>query len=307
VRQLASGAGGQTAPPGGLSRSAADHWATIQREMGVSSEQAPIFVKQYGEYRTGANALRALLLENFDNAVVLMHVLGDKHSRPADFGSLARGLAEPGADAHRIILEAARSRPGGFSLAENFYQIFFVRAVAGPVAAALADGSLRVAVSVRHPYPWLEAVLRFWNWPAQDHPDAWVRSEATGFARRLCERFNGHYAAWLAVAANPATRAIEVRAEDLIECPERVTTCAANCLGLHARRNSFARLRGSVLPSPWDHFPPCYERRRRHARPRELAPSLREIAEELIEWTALAALGYYPSGQLVAPAAGRPA
>jgi hypothetical protein len=47
-----------------------------------------IFIKQYGEMRTGTNLLRLCLQETFDDAVVFMHVLGDKHSPPALFRAI---------------------------------------------------------------------------------------------------------------------------------------------------------------------------------------------------------------------------
>ena len=43
-----------------------------------------IFVKQYGERRTGTNFLRTLLTANY-HTEVLMHILGDKHSAPVPF------------------------------------------------------------------------------------------------------------------------------------------------------------------------------------------------------------------------------
>jgi hypothetical protein len=46
------------------------------------------FLKQYGERRTGTNALRALIAANFPNVVVLMHLLGNKHSPPVALDAL---------------------------------------------------------------------------------------------------------------------------------------------------------------------------------------------------------------------------
>jgi VWFA-related protein len=161
-----------------------------------------------------------------------------------------------------------RSVPGGYSLTDSFYQLAFVRLVAPQVAAALLGDSLCVTVSVRHPYAWLEAVLRFWNWPEAPHGDAWVASERAALAKRLCIRFNQRYASWLGFAATFGGRALVVRAEDLREQPEQVAARAGTTFGLHPRRNRIVGLRRNVLPSPWDHFPPCYERRRARTGPR---------------------------------------
>jgi hypothetical protein len=47
-----------------------------------------LYLKQYGERRTGTNALRALIAANYADVAVLMHILGDKHSPPADLDAI---------------------------------------------------------------------------------------------------------------------------------------------------------------------------------------------------------------------------
>jgi len=52
------------------------------------------YLKQYGERCTGTNYLRFLLQKNCTDTVVLMHILGDKHSPPEPLEELWRATRQ---------------------------------------------------------------------------------------------------------------------------------------------------------------------------------------------------------------------
>src|SRR5256885_14424379 len=69
------------------------------------------FVKQYGLERTGTNAVRALLEGWFERVIVLMHVLGDKHSAPVDLEATLRATARSRDPALAFVLAATDAAP----------------------------------------------------------------------------------------------------------------------------------------------------------------------------------------------------
>ncbi len=269
--------------------------ARLQRQMGIDDHAPLTVVKQYGEYRTGSNALRALVLENFDNALVLMHLLGDKHHDAADYENLAKALSGCGTDQLSAILDATWARHGGLTRPENFRQLAFARAFYKPVASSITDGTLRALLTVRHPLTWVEAVMRFWEWPAQPAADPWLKGQWIGLANRLCRRFNVRYAGWLKLREKFGGRAIIVPFEAIEADWSGVVESLASAFPLHLRRGHPVKSARRVEPSPWANAPPCYSKakQRRHAstRPR-VHPELEEIVNREIDWGLLERLGY---------------
>lgn len=269
--------------------------ARLRRQMGIDDGVPLTVIKQYGEYRTGSNALRALLLENFDNALVLMHVLGDKHHDPIDFAALAQALSQKGTDPCWVILNATWARPGGLTRPESFRQQAFVRAFAQPVASSVANGSLRVVLSVRHPLTWIEAVMRFWEWPAQATGDPWLDAEGINIAKGLCRRFNTRYLGWSKMVDDFADHARVVPFETLEADWGRLVGALASVFPLHLRRGHPVSTNRSVEPSPWDNVPPCYAKakHRKRASKRRLARrELEAIVNDGIDWALLERFGY---------------
>lgn len=270
-------------------------WAAMQQQMGITDREPLVILKQYGEYRTGSNALRALLIENFDNALVLMHALGDKHREAHDFAKLARIITEPGVDPCCVLMDATWSRPGGVTRPENFLQLAFVRCFSDQIAESVQGGRLKVVLSIRHPVPWVEAVMRFWDWPGQPTGDTWLDIQGANLARDLCARFNGLYRSWRGALAMFRDRALVVPFELLHNDSEQVVVSAASTFSLHLRHGHPVSQDREVLPSPWDNAPPCYTKPRRNVHQtvrRQLMPEIREVVDGCIDWELLAGFGY---------------
>jgi len=264
--------------------------------MGINDQAGALtIIKQYGEYRTGSNALRALLVENFDNVLVLMHILGDKHHDAIDFTSLADSLGVDGVDSCRSILNCSWARPGGVTRPENFSQLAFVRAFADDVAASVRSGGLRVVLTVRHPLSWIEAVMRFWEWPAQVTGDPWLDAEGGMLARGLCRRFNARYTAWSKMIDELQER-VHVVPFELLEADWRaVVVSLARAFPLHLRRGSPVNSGLTVQPSAWDNVPPCYSKskhRKRAATRHHVRAELAAIVNDSIDWGLLVRFGY---------------
>lgn len=271
--------------------------AHLRRQMGINDAAPLTAIKQYGEYRTGTNALRALLLENFDNALVLMYLLGDKHHDAVDFAALASALSAEHSDPARIILNTTWGRPGGMTRRENFAQIAFTHAFALQIQTSVTSRSLRAVLSIRHPLTWMEAVTRFWLWPPQSTGDPWLEAEELEFAKGLCQRFNARYSNWSQAVDALGERARIVHFETLEERWPSVVNDLATAFPLHRRHNQPVRSRRTVEPSPWDNAPPRYSnakhQKRALRRPR-LRKELEAIVKNEIDWTLMKRFGYSP-------------
>jgi len=123
-----------------------------------------IVTKQYGEKRTGTNLLRKLLSENFNNVLVLMHVLGDKHSPRSSFDSLwETAKAEQNADLAFVKL-ATLATPARTTRCEDSRQLIYLSGIAKTVAHAFANKTMRFIISAKHPYSWITSMSRYEGW-----------------------------------------------------------------------------------------------------------------------------------------------
>ena len=113
-----------------------------------------VFLKQYGERRTGTNYLRALLLANCPGTVPLMHVLGDKHSPPVALDEYwQKARMRPDA-AFEFVKATTFASPAESTHPQDTAQLQHMRRLAEPLAQSVADGRLGFLISVKHPYPW---------------------------------------------------------------------------------------------------------------------------------------------------------
>ena len=154
-----------------------------------------VFFKQYGERRTGTNYLRYLLPANFANAVVLMHVLGDKHSPPAPFDAIWQASRDAADPALEFVVRATHAVPAESTRPDDDAQREELRRLAQPVAGAYAGGSLRFVISIKNPYAWALSFARYSGWDGRRR----VRRFGAPLAD-ACVAFNRRYAAWRAFA-----------------------------------------------------------------------------------------------------------
>jgi len=119
-----------------------------------------VFLKQYGERRTGTNYLRALLFANYGNVVPFMHVLGDKHAPPVDFAAhweKTRTTPEP---AWNFLTSATWAAPSETTDANDPGQLKHLREAAGMMTDAFDPSRLGFLISVKHPYSWAASLAR---------------------------------------------------------------------------------------------------------------------------------------------------
>lgn len=248
-----------------------------------------MFVKQYGAEASGTNALRAAL-HGVPGVVVLMHVLGDKHSPPT---RLVLGEAvDWSRPAATLVREATVERPALSTDLADPGQAAYVDAVAEPLVAALRSRALRIAVSVRDPYGWAAAIMRRAAWPR------WADGSLTPSARRAletaCRRASDAYRSWFdLVDARPALSAV-VRHEDLVAGRADVERLAS--YGAPVRPPP-----GLALSAHWDDVPPRVHHvrfddpvLRRRRRTDELDSDLRSVVARAIDWEVFGRAGYAP-------------
>lgn len=213
-----------------------------------SPAPSTIFVKQYGERRTGTNLLRTLLAQNY-HAEVLMHILGDKHSPPVPFDDYWRDAQRDPNPAKAFVCRSTFSAPSLTTTAFSFDQIRDVTHSAGVIADAFAAGELRYVITIRDPYAW--AVSLAWFLEAAPRGQT-VPAECAEAIRGACREFNTRYAAWLELAEHLPSRAAFIRYEELRANPEAVCENLARACGLTRRTSIWQNQERMVLPANWD-------------------------------------------------------
>lgn len=259
-----------------------------------------LFLKQYGERRTGTNYLRSLIAANYRDVVVLMHILGDKHSPPVAFDALWREAQESGDPAWQFVSRATFSAPALTTRADDRRQSVEVRRLAQPLAAAFADGALGFLISIKNPYAWAVSLARFLGWAAKRRP---LPESCASDLEEACRLFNARYAAWFAlVDENPASSLL-VRHEDLLQDPEGTLREIDRLFGLR-HPTPYRPVEGVVGAAIWDHLPTpvrLMEFDRQHYGSAEylgaLPPLHRRIVRETIDWELLRRCGYRPLGE----------
>ena len=94
----------------------------------------PVFIKQYGYYRTGTNFVEAALPRNY-YCTILRNVMGIKHYPPKPWKKVVR-----------------KASKGDLP--------------AGLLEAVLAD-EVGAVVNLKDPYGWLCSFITFWKWKRQ--------------------------------------------------------------------------------------------------------------------------------------------
>ncbi len=212
---------------------------------------ATIFVKQYGERRTGTNYLRTLLTANY-HAEVLMHILGDKHSPPVPFGEYWRDAQSDANPARAFVCRATFSAPSATTTPFDILQVDETMHFAKPISEAYVHGDLRFVISIRDPYAWAVSLGWFLGWAPRGEM---LSDERAGDLRDACAQFNRRYAAWLAFAEASPSRAFFVSYEELLRDPQTVCDRFARAAGLTRRSPTWRHQEETVLPAMWDNDP----------------------------------------------------
>jgi hypothetical protein len=251
-----------------------------------------VFVKQYGEARSGTNWLRALLQQNYANVVVLMHVLGDKHSAPVDLNDvLLRTLSEPDPDL-AFVRAATLAAPADTTDLRDAGQSEYLRRIASPLAEAVRNCRLRYAVSVKHPYAQAASWLRWLRWRPRP-------LDVVAEVRRLRVQANLRLHRWLELAEAADGRCIIVRYEDLLGDTGRMLDSIAFRFGLRQATSRQLLFLEDVAPAHWDdrepprHWLDVDLKRYTDSRGTSLAADVRRAVDECTDWTLLERIGYH--------------
>lgn len=263
-----------------------------------------VFLKQYGERRTGTNYIRYLLRENYSNAVVLMHALGDKHSPPAPFDEIWRASRDAADPALEFISRATHAMPAESTIQGNAGQQQELERLAQPVAEAFAGGSLGFVVSVKDPYAWALSFAQYERWGRRGPSARRYDARLAG----ACKAFNDRYRAWLALAAERPAHVHIVRYEDLLADVEQTLRMLERKFRLHRSTPEVVDAANAMGAALWDHdnyHPTKYSfRKREFYLQRQYLGHLslldRELITRSIDWSLLATLGYEPAGGAIA-------
>ncbi len=263
--------------------------------VGDGPHRRPI-VKQYGEKRTGTNLLRLLLSSNVPDIVVLMHILGDKHSPPAPFGRIWRGCqgsADPDGD---FVREATFGIPAEYTHPDKPEQQDLLRRLAGPVAEAYRSERLGFLISIKSPYAWAVSLARYEGW--SDRPPWGSGRACVPRLRDACRLFNLNYAAWLELHDAQPDQTSIIRYEDLAIDPSGVFERLGRQHGWPRAEGRLALPTGEVPPTTWDDDP-TVERPRpfqghgpASSDPASLPAAFRDLISDTIDWGLMRRFGY---------------
>jgi hypothetical protein len=257
---------------------------------------ACLFLKQYGERRTGTNALRALITANCRDVVVLMHILGDKHSPPVALEELWREVQSSDDPAWQFVSRATFAAPARTTSRDDAGQLAELRRSAEPLTASFVSGAFGWLISIRNPYAWAIGLGRFLGWASRgSFPDTRLED-----LRNACRIFNTNYTAWLGLAEARPWRALIVRHEDLVADSEATVRQVESKFGLEPSAR-FTPVDHVVEPAHWDHVNMPVRRLsydRDHyagaAQWRDLPMPHRRVVTETVDWDLLRPLGYAP-------------
>jgi hypothetical protein len=257
-----------------------------------------IFIKQYGERRTGTNYVRNLLLLNFEEIIPLMHMLGDKHSAPVRLDLIWQTAASSPDPNWHFVYSASFNAPSLTTDLNDQALLNEIARLAGPVTEAFTHGGLKYVICAKHPYAWLTSLSQYLGWSNGSEP---VPMERISLIRTECERFNESYRSWLLLFRREPEDTILVRYEDLIDSP--LPFLAEVERRFNVRRRSIYPLlpAGHVVPAHWDYSPPSSTTQTFDPRHYIERRYLRLISQELatvintvIDWSLMAELGYAP-------------
>jgi hypothetical protein len=294
-----------------LHHCAESNTVTMTSEMGYSDEQIldavglvnvdnAIFIKQYGEMRTGTNVMRALITRNFENVFVLMHILGDKHSAPIDLRGLHEELRERDDPAWQFVFTSTYRAPSETTYRGNFLQLRFLKALSIPLYTAFREERLFYVLSIKNPYRWASSILTYRGWPSSLREGSLEHELAMGFLADACQRFNKKYRAWLALGESVASRFIIVHSENLERNCSDQLAYLEDTIGVRKRSREFLAIDRHVMATPWDFIKSranddWFDFTRQTPTVR-LTRSLHELVTSSIDWILMSRFGYESEG-----------
>jgi hypothetical protein len=269
--------------------------ADILQAVGIAAANSIVFIKQYGEIRTCTSAMRAMIMANFTNVFVLMHVLGDKHSPPCDLAAFHVTARQKDDPAWYFVTASTLATPSETTFHGDYFQLRFLKALAEPLYAAYCGGRLGALICTKHPYDWAMSVLRYRHWPLPMIDGSWEEDAAVEFFRSACRQFSARYRAWLD-ATFPMTGTVVVRGEDLRRDPIRVLETCEHTFGLKRATGSLSAIDYEVGPVFWDNMPreavavPVPAEKTPHGGC--LTARVRRVIDDHIDWETMSRLGY---------------
>jgi hypothetical protein len=259
------------------------------------------FIKQYGEKRTGTNYLRALLAMNYPGTIVLMHVLGDKHSAPVDLVAVRAATRDRPEPARAFVRTATETAPAETTSPGSAEQRAYLDALAEPLTASFDAGRLGFVVSLRHPRAWAAAMARYLGW-ARDGEGRFGGEHAAAL-RLLCQEYNRRHEAWSRLGERFDSRCAFIRHEDLLENSEAAVAPWAARLELPCASGPWREVSRRVEAADWDHQPCLVQRDAfgsafyRAGRDRaQLGRELAAVVRDTIDWNLAGRFGYVVTG-----------
>lgn len=279
----------------------------------ASAVKSRAVFKQYGERRTGTNYLRFLMEQNFSDALVLMHVLGDKHSPPA----AVQLPDDPSpAESFEWVRAMTFERPALTTREGDPEQEAHLRSIASEIRAAFRSQRFGYLISIKNPYAWGVSVAafecylppesprnsrKFRSFPRVTEPllGKAYESRACLRLRRDCLRLNECYRAWLDLHQRSDGRSTIVRYEDLLKNPDSVLERIGRQYDLHPRGGAVLSSKKITRPADWDHLPapaakatfdPEYYLQARYMN--LMTPWMRATISLSIDWQLMSKFGY---------------
>lgn len=263
------------------------------------------YFKQYGCKRTGTNYLRALLQQNFDDVIVLMHTLGGKHEYPVD---LQKYLGEYKSDPEGFVVAATSAHPAETSLPFSTEQIAFMKTHATGLSKAVSDGHIHYLVSIKNPYAWINSNKNPESWVNNNYRDilnaqgAYSPGARTNLLIRLKSReFNSLYSSYFDLSKRFPEQTTIVRYEDILADTSGFLNDLSQRLKLKCSLPSYADIKGNAVPTVWDQeftidkkndeFTRDYYLKENYLN--DLSPDIITILEAEIDWGLMKNYGYY--------------
>lgn len=261
--------------------------------------QKMVFLKQYGERRTGTNFLRAVLLDNYPTAFPLMHVLGDKHSPPVDFAA-EREKTRHLPDAEReFVTRVTLAAPANTTIAEHTEQQLYLQKLAHPLTVCVQEGRLGFIISTKHPYPWAASLARFKKWTSELDGRHRMSPEFADQLEEAVLMYNTRHRAWFDLYERNKARSAIIRHEDLLENPRRVVADLENKFGLWRFPGKLRIPQKKVDPTFWDQHVPWLDEQAFNPAlytsrlyEEQLSGELWDVVTNTIDWNLMARFGY---------------
>jgi hypothetical protein len=254
-----------------------------------------MFLKQYGERRTGTNYLRALLLTNYPSVTVLMHVLGDKHSPPVRLNDIWREALQTEDPANEFVRRSTWAAPALSTRQRDRDQLRYMSRIADPLCGAYLRGEIGFLISVRDPYAWIESLARSQGWRRRGDS---IPGTCAQLVEHECRVFNQRYKAWLDLHARLQSQSSVVRFEDLLRESKTILSRIAAHWRLEMSPDRVMEPPGPVWPAWWDHTPvqygsePFHRERRLNENPACLPVELKDVVARTIDWELFQPFGY---------------